>query len=253
MITADQCKRIRDETFVSQVEFHSELASTNDVAMERSAEGKLPKPLLVVTGSQTAGRGRGANRWWSSKGALTFSLLLDSAPTSTSLPISLAVGIAVCDTVQALTGESAFRLKWPNDVYHSGRKIAGVLIERPSQMSGDLVVGIGLNVNNSMESAPEEIASIATSLCDVSGRIYELDTVLVHLISQLEQIMGMEPSQLHDRWQQLCMLTDKDVVVNAGNQQCAGRCLGIDENGALIVETLKGQEKCVSGVVTSFR
>ena len=71
--------RILRETFVVEVEQHAELASTNDRAAQRAKQGAKKLPLLVISDRQTAGRGRGGNRWWTGAGSLAFSLLFDSA------------------------------------------------------------------------------------------------------------------------------------------------------------------------------
>ena len=71
--------RILRETFVVEVEHHDELGSTNDRAMQRAKQGASRLPLLVIADRQTAGRGRGGNRWWTGPGSLAFSLLLESA------------------------------------------------------------------------------------------------------------------------------------------------------------------------------
>ncbi len=255
MISAEQCEQIQRETFVAQVESFSTLTSTNDHAIERAIDTSCNKPLLVVAERQTAGRGRGANRWWSNEGALTFSLLLEKVPDVACLPVSLATGVAVCDAIETLTEKTGFGLKWPNDVYVSGLKIAGILVERPAQSKGDVVIGIGLNVNNSMRFAPSEISKAATSLLDVTGLNYELHDVLICMLSQIEKTiaaMTTDQSYLQQRWRQLCILRGKNVVVAAGNLQHVGLCKGIDENGALIIETTSGREKCSSGVVQSF-
>src|SRR6266496_612813 len=68
---------IRRNTCVNHVEYHATLPSTNDRALVLAQQPELKTPYLIVAGEQTTGRGRGANRWWSQPGALTFSLVLD--------------------------------------------------------------------------------------------------------------------------------------------------------------------------------
>ena len=81
--------KIRAATFVAEVEHHAEVGSTNDRALQLAASDGRPTPTLVVADRQTLGRGRGANRWWADRGALTFSLVVEAAawglaPGSTS-------------------------------------------------------------------------------------------------------------------------------------------------------------------------
>ena len=150
---------LQAETFLRGVEHYAKIASTNDRALELCADIELLVPFLVIADHQTSGRGRGANRWWSSDGAILFSVIVDAAeyglPESRWPQISLTVGAAVCQTLRALLGsETAVGLKWPNDVWLNGRKAAGILVEVPAVRRGRLVIGVGLNVNNSFESAP---------------------------------------------------------------------------------------------------
>lgn len=253
MLTPDECRRLRDDTFVDQVENLAETSSTSDYAIERALDEDCRKPLLVVAARQTAGRGRGTNRWWSDDGALTFSLLLDSIPQATGgLPVSLALGVALCNSVRTLTDDPEFGVKWPNDIYHAGRKVAGILIERPARAEGNLVVGIGLNVNNPMAHAPTEIAARATSLRETSGRTHKLPQVLTVILEHIERTidsMTTRRNWLPDQWNQLCLLKGTNVAVDAGRHSFEGLCQGVDQQGALVVDTPSGRKKCISGDV----
>ena len=125
--------RILRETFVVEVEHHVELGSTNDRTSQRAKQGAKKLPLLVIADMQTAGRGRGGNRWWTGPGSLAFSLLLESDKTKNSAGaaplISLSVGVAVVETIQPLLQNKEVGIYWPNDVIAAGRKMAGILVE----------------------------------------------------------------------------------------------------------------------------
>src|SRR5688572_15119912 len=104
-------KRILAETSARHVESHEELGSTNDRARELAADESLETPLLVIAERQTAGRGRGANRWWAGTGSLTFSLVLSAErwklPAARWPTIALTAGLAVCEAVdELLRGDS---------------------------------------------------------------------------------------------------------------------------------------------------
>ncbi|MBL4702111.1 MAG: biotin--[acetyl-CoA-carboxylase] ligase [Phycisphaeraceae bacterium] len=161
---------------VAGVTYHDQLPSTNDLALQLGKQMDLPLPHLVLTDCQTAGRGRGINPWWWATGALTFSLIVDSAKwqwDETDLPkLPLAVGVAVCDAVQQGLPDATVGLKWPNDVWLNGRKVAGILVERielagedgGTLSTGRLVIGVGVNVNNRWDQAPTEIRGLGTSM-----------------------------------------------------------------------------------------
>lgn len=251
-------ERLKRETFVLGVEHHAEIASTNNRALELCADIDLPVPFLVSADHQTAGRGRGANRWWSSDGAILFSVIVDAAeyglPESRWPQISLTVGAAICQTLQTLVGlEAAVGLKWPNDVWLNGRKVAGILVEIPAARRGRLVIGVGLNVNNSFEAAPLELLSLATSMRDETGIESDRHEVLVRLLRQLDEdlrcLAESDPS-LTERWQSLCVLRDRTVSLDSGQQQITGLCLGIAADGALRLQMASGEQRLYGGTVS---
>ena len=259
-ISAEQCEQIKRETFVADIEVFSQLPSTNDRALERAMSHASEKPLLIIAERQNSGRGRGTNRWWSHDGALTFSLLLErisAAAEAQATPlVSLSMGVAVCEAILSVSPELDVGLKWPNDVFVSGRKVAGVLIECPSPASGDLVIGIGLNVNNSMQIAPAEVARAASSLFDETHRKHDLQLVLMHILKHIEDqivLLRTDHERLRQRWSDLCILQGRRVVVVAGRRQHAGMCKGIDTDGGLIIQTESETLKCTTGVVQSVQ
>jgi len=243
--------RVLAETFVGDVEFHRELASTNDLALQRHASDNLP--LLVIAEHQTAGRGRGENRWWSADGALMLSLLLDvDLPMQRWPQVSLTVGLAVCEVLGGLVSDRQIGLKWPNDVYLDQRKVCGILVEVPTEAQRRIVLGIGLNVNNSFSNAPEELQQTATSMSDAAGRSFEMTEVLVRLLNQLEgelELLIAGSLDFPQRWQSLCMLQGCEVELATGGQTVTGICQGIDPQGAIVIETPEGRQKFFGGSV----
>ena len=128
--------RLIAETSVQHVEYHPTLPSTSTTALELLQPLLDVSPALVLTSEQTAGRGRKGNVWWSSGGALTFTLVVDAgelpmAPERRPM-VSLAAGLAVRDALKAHAPEQEFALKWPNDVLSGEQKICGILVEQHS-------------------------------------------------------------------------------------------------------------------------
>ena len=272
LFSSNDLRRIVTETFVEQIDYHEQIDSTNDRAVELSDGANGQFPLLVLAGLQTAGRGRGTNHWWARSGALTFSVLL--ATETAQLPaerwpqVSLTVGLAVCEALEALIARGvptaglstlpAVSLKWPNDVYIEGRKICGILVEVPRDRSQRILLGIGINVNNSVAAAPLELQTTATSLYDLTGRQLALSDVLVQVLQQLS--VRLQPADLwnahvRDGWRRRCLLTGRRVQVDVGVRQTVGICRGIDDEGALLVDVDadgvgEKLERCFAGVVT---
>jgi BirA family biotin operon repressor/biotin-[acetyl-CoA-carboxylase] ligase len=251
--------RIVRSTFVRRLDFHRETRSTNDLALELAHESRDRHPVLVLAEEQTAGRGRGKNRWWAQRGALTFSLLIQTE--AAKLPprlwpqVSLTAGLAVCEAFEDLSGTRLSQLKWPNDVYLRQRKACGILIESPRERPGRLVMGIGINVNNTVRHALPELQATATSLCEATGRQFALvevlEAVLVRLAQRLAWI-GCRDDELRSKWRERCLLTNRAIEVDLGARVIGGVCRGIDADGALVVETPRGIERCLAGVVTKF-
>jgi BirA family biotin operon repressor/biotin-[acetyl-CoA-carboxylase] ligase len=251
--------RICRETFVRHVEFHRTLGSTNDRGLELAGRSDCECPLLVLAASQTAGRGRGVNRWWSAEGALTFSLVVDCnrfALTPVNRPkASLTVGLAVCETLSELLRDIHVGLKWPNDVFLNGRKSCGILIEALPLPADRLVIGVGLNVNNSLSAAPDTVRSVATSLIDEAGQSFELQGVLIRLLGQIEQNLQWlsdAGDDLRGRWRQYCVLQGHTVMLDVDDRHVVGVCRGIDRDGALLLQTGSGTKRFFSGIVTGI-
>jgi BirA family transcriptional regulator, biotin operon repressor / biotin---[acetyl-CoA-carboxylase] ligase len=252
------------DSFIESVEIHDELGSTNDRAAELARDRHISLPAIIIARQQTAGRGRGQNSWWSTDGALTFSVLLETDKFHI-LPsdwprLSLAVGVAVCDALadEIEAGHSRLGLKWPNDVYLDGVKVCGVLIESPGgppPAKNRLIIGIGINVNNSWRQAPREVGGKATALCDASRREHDLNAILIRTLESLrrriQQLAANDPQLIAD-WQRLCWLTEQEVEVHTGDKWFDGVCLGIAEDASLIVEDASGIHHVRSGSVRAL-
>jgi BirA family transcriptional regulator, biotin operon repressor / biotin---[acetyl-CoA-carboxylase] ligase len=140
----------------------------------------LPEGALVVADHQTAGRGRLGRSWEEPAGtALLFSLLLKPPPERDVPPISLVAGIAVADTIERALGLSV-QIKWPNDVMLRRRKVAGCLAEARDEA---VVLGIGVNVNQTSEQLPPN----AGSLRSLTGREWDREAILPGLLDDLDR------------------------------------------------------------------
>jgi BirA family biotin operon repressor/biotin-[acetyl-CoA-carboxylase] ligase len=138
----------------------------------------LPEGALVVADHQTAGRGRLGRSWEAPPGAaLLCSLLLKPPPRRAIPELSLVAGVAVADAIEQAVGLAA-QLKWPNDVMLRRRKVAGCLAEA---RDGAVVLGIGVNVNQTGEELPER----AGSLRSLTGREWDREELLGLLLDDL--------------------------------------------------------------------
>jgi len=263
---------IRTASFIRYVEVHDSLPSTNDRARELAADAEVELPALVVARQQTAGRGRGQHTWWSAEGALTFSTLLDPVEfgihVSSWPQLSLATAVAVCDALSGVVRKvgqkaggrppaavSPVGIKWPNDIMLDGGKVGGILIESPGGQApakDRLVIGIGINVNNSWRTAPTNAGANGIALCDATNKHHDLQEVLVNALTTLHdrirQLASGDP-RLPKAWQELCWLTEQHVEAQSNGVSIDGICHGIAADGALIIENVIGTQHLTSGSV----
>ncbi len=208
--------------------------STNDEAA-RFARAGASHGTVVIAGTQTGGRGREGRLWHSPTGGLYFSAIV-RPPISVDLvpPMTLAIGIAVCDAIASCGVAGA--LKWPNDVLVGDRKIAGVLVETQSQGKRleSVVIGIGINIT----AVPAEIATIATSLEEHAPRI-EREVVIGHLCTHLERWVdrytAIGLASIVDAWHARMA---PGIVARATvdhNGEVLGEVAGLDIDGALLL------------------
>jgi BirA family biotin operon repressor/biotin-[acetyl-CoA-carboxylase] ligase len=246
--------RILRETFVARVEYHPSIGSTNDRAAERAAQDGGELPLLVAADQQTAGRGRVANRWWTGRGALAFSLLVDGrsvdAQGGRSPLVALAVATAIVDAVAPLLPEQPLGIHWPNDVFAAERKLAGILIEvLPNRRH---VLGIGLNTNNALADAPAELQATAATLRDLCRRTCDQTEILVALLKHLEhefRRLCRQPQSVAARADALCLQRGRILTLQWAGRTVSGRCRGIAANGAILLDTPAGTEAFSSGIL----
>lgn len=253
-------ERILRGTSVRHVEYHPVLESTNATACELLTALVENGPALVLTASQTAGRGRKGNSWWSSTGALTFSLVLDPDSLGLSperrLLVSLAAGLAVRDAVAALLPTRSVMVKWPNDVYVAQQKVCGILAELHSQNGQlGLIIGIGINVNNSLRDAPPEVAARAASLFDLAHQSFDLTALLIDVLQNLDRRIhqiASQPIGFLAEVNRHHMLSNRQVSLRCADTSVSGTCLGVDESGQLVLRVQDVVRRFAGGAVTSW-
>jgi BirA family biotin operon repressor/biotin-[acetyl-CoA-carboxylase] ligase len=233
-----------------RLHWYPRLRSTSDQAARLRQKGTLFAPAVVLTGRQTAGRGRGSNTWWSREGSLTVTFVLAADDHLEPHQLPLAAGLAVRNAAAELTRDNSIQLKWPNDVLSHGRKLAGLLCERV--LKADLI-GIGINVNLDPAKAPKAIRDQITSLQSIRGEEIDMTDGLAvlagHLRLVLERARGRSFSALLRDYDQHHALIGKQVCVTATPPEppLCGRCEGLDSMGRLLLRSRKNLHHVISG------
>ena len=232
------------------------IGSTNDVVLQRAAAG-APEGLLVLAEEQTAGRGRQDRTWWAPPGSsLLMSLLLrPPIPAARAAQLTMCLGLAAAEGVEQISGLRP-GLKWPNDLLLDGRKLAGMLTEL--RLSGDqvayAVLGLGLNVN--LEFTSPDLAPIAISLQMAAGHPVErlplLAAILERCEARYERLLAGESP--HVAWSARLDTLGRRVVVSLPAGTLEGLAVGVNAQGALLVQADDGQVSTVwAGDVSSLR
>jgi BirA family biotin operon repressor/biotin-[acetyl-CoA-carboxylase] ligase len=245
-------------------EHHDEVGSTMERAREIAHDAGIPLPAAVVADRQSLGRGRRGARWWQPPGSLTTSIVLDGAVAGLAprqaepRPTwSLACGVALAEAIAALEPSIDPRVRWPNDLESGGRKLAGILVE--TAPNGRAIFGIGVNTTGSAADAPAAIRHRVATVPDRAGRPLAREPLMVAFLPRFLRLlaeMTADPRVLVDRYRPLCGLTGRDVTVFRGvdtrvaEGAITGRCLGIDSDGAIVIETLAGRLHLALGSLT---
>lgn len=223
------------DTLRARIEVTEPVDSTQRVLLAEMAQ--RPDRAVVLSGHQTAGRGRRGRTWLAPAGATLAVSILARAQTGRRWApnIGLALGVAAAEVLQACAGADV-GLKWPNDLVVAGRKLGGILIEA---QGATIVAGVGINV-----SLPE---STRTRIDQPCVDLHELGCRLrrEHLAAALVQAWntaldtfdaaGFEA--FHARWDALDLLRGQAVQVLAGpSDTCIGLACGVDGDGRLRVE-----------------
>ena len=238
------------ETFVTpwggEVLSFPSLDSTSRYLWQQ-AEAGAPAGTVVVAEQQLAGRGRRGRQWHSPPGLnLYFSLLLRPRIELEKVPqFSLVAAAALWQALQSECPD--LKIKWPNDLYCRGLKLAGVLSEmKPGRDRAEFVIiGIGLNVNSLITDFPLDLQSQVTSLRCESCKTFVMDLLLESILQELKVFidifyregLGGSIKELINR---NFFLTGQDIVIESGSEKINCRAQAIDENGHLLATSATG-------------
>ncbi len=223
----------------------------------REEAGRREPPFVIRAERQTGGRGRSGRTWSAQAGLdLTFTAAVGMPCPLASLPaFTLALGVALHDAVLSTLASAGVRrdaarlgltLKWPNDLWWSGRKIAGILCETLPRPGGTAVVlaGVGLNVNST--AFPGEIGGIASSLRLAAGREVDREEAISSALAAIEGAAGLYAREgfaaFRDGWISRCSLWGRRCRVGG----IAGTMHTIDGDGALVVLLPQGGRATIS-------
>lgn len=220
---------------LDSLQVFSEVTSTNDVLWQK-AQGGINGIAVCLAEMQTAGRGRRGSQWVSpASGNIYLSIMRSLNSESVRNGLSIAIGIALINTLKA-EGIEGLQLKWPNDVLHKRRKLAGILVESRYGSQNYVTVGIGLNLSlpdNLQTAIPQPIISLE-QICDrLPCRNRLAAKIIQNMIETLELFSHRGLNDFLPLWPQYDALHNQAINIISEDGQFTALACGINEQGEL--------------------
>jgi len=247
-------KEILQTSLANRVELIPIIDSTNQYLLERV--DSLESGSVCLAEYQAKGRGRRGREWVSPFGSnlyLSMFWRLD-AGMAAAMGLSLVVGVAIVESLEEM-GLTGVKLKWPNDLYYQDKKLAGILVEMSGQAgaAANLVIGMGLNLM--MSEATEGITQPWASLDEVAdNQQIDRNQLAISMISTLHK--ALDDYELYgmagfvERWNRLDNFINRPVKLLMGPREISGIARGINEQGAVLLETENGLETFIGGEIS---
>lgn len=251
IIPQEVSQGLQDTGWGKEVYYYPELNSTNDEIKAALGSKPLAEGSVFIAGRQLQGKGRLGRNWLSPLGGLWFSVLLKPGLdlTQTAL-LSLVFSLAVCRGVREY--QVPAHIKWPNDVMLEDRKLAGILLELSGEIdhTRQLIVGIGINVNNPTGNHAEYRA---ISLAEYTGKNTDLTECLVSILKSMnesyQEFLQNGFSDLRRQYKEHCRHLNQRVEIRQGPLKLDGLNVDVDEMGHLVLLGEKGIMRLSTGDV----
>jgi BirA family biotin operon repressor/biotin-[acetyl-CoA-carboxylase] ligase len=228
-----------------EIHYYESVPSTMIIAKELALEG-AQDGTVVLADIQNVGRGRLGRSWSSPKGGIWMSIILRPSVSSEETPlITLAAGVAVCQTIKKLYLINS-GLKWPNDVIINRKKVCGILTEGCID-SGTIkfaILGIGVNLNFSSNLLPKDLSQYASTLLSESGKHINSIDFFHQLLKELDAVyryLGNNNLNIIKSWRDFSVTIGKEVVAAGNDNVIVGIAKDITSDGSLVIETKNGE------------
>ena len=250
---------LKTKKIAKDIKYFSELPSTNKTAKQLADNDTISHGTLILAEKQTLGKGRFDRKWISPTSGIWMSLILK--PNIPPSEASKITQIAAASVYKALLNLGInVHIKWPNDIFVNGKKLCGILTEMKCDIDRIhyLVLGIGLNINLESQDIPDELKDIATSLKLEFNKTFSKSLILSEILNNFEPlyekfIFKNDISEVLNICRKNSNLLNKKAKLITYHKEEIVTCIGINDNGELIVKDIAGNEKAVTSGEISFR
>ena len=237
----------------------TEVIPSTNTALREAAQAGAPHGTVLIASAQTAGRGRRGRTFFSPDGTgLYISVLLrPTIPAERAVRITTAAAVAAAEAIAQVMGKEC-AIKWVNDLFLDGKKVAGILTESALRTDGTLayaVLGIGVNVVPPAGGFPPEIAEIAGAILPSpieDGRARLAASFLTEFFRRYEEITEEKPAYMNE-YRRRCFAIGHRVEVIRGEERYGALALSVDDDAGLLVRRDDGTEETLSSGEISIR
>jgi BirA family transcriptional regulator, biotin operon repressor / biotin---[acetyl-CoA-carboxylase] ligase len=247
-ITADELRLGLTTKFIGKnVHYEESVESTQKIAHLLAYED-APEGTVIIAEEQLSGRGRMDRKWHSPKytGIWMSIILRPNIPLPKAPQLTLLAAVAIVQAIEDLTGLLP-EIKWPNDILIKGKKVTGILTELEAEADriNSIIIGIGMNVNQTNDDFPSELQQIATSLSLEKGEKVARADLIKGIFMNLEKLYllyleeGFLPIKL--LWESYAISIGKNITARTLTHSIIGKAQGITDDGVLIIEDVQGK------------
>ena len=237
---SDYQTSLGNQKFGSNIQYIKETHSTNDEIWHHEITNN---PLIIITDSQTKGKGRRSNNWFSKKyESLLFSIgIMDQQLSLLSQKVSIAI-------VNAITNKTQLnpKIKWPNDILINNKKVGGILIEKKKRV---INIGVGINVNIKYNDFPKELKNNMTSLYVEKNKQFSREKLLAEIMQSVDYYLNLDKNSTISKWNTMCAHNNSEIKFHHEDKLISGIFLGIDNSGSAIIKTNQEVNYYPSGIV----
>lgn len=254
-LSLQDIRRRLDTPVIGQHLYLLEEVESTNVSLRAIARAGGAEGTVVVAESQTKGKGRHGQVWFSPAGVNLYASVLfrPSFPLREAAPFSFAASLAVYDALRELGGEPG--IKWPNDVLLGGKKVAGTLLECATRGReiDFLIMGVGVNLNvdpAALKVALDGSSFAATSVAHALGQAIDRNAFTASYLNHLGRWVSRHrvggPQVILAAWRDRDILTGRRVQIRAQDRKFEGWARGVDGEGRLLVDDFTGSRHTVS-------